>query len=122
MDQFAERRKRLLEKIGDGAIIVSAGRLSTRSHDVDYVFRQPSPFWYLMGFEEPEALAVLRPGQPEQYVLFVQPRDPKLEVWTGLRAGVEGAGRGPGVAWVTQHGRTSGAGRVRSFRETDWPV
>ena len=91
MDQFTERRKRLLEQITDGAIIIPAGHLSTRNHDVDFEFRQQSAFWYITGFDEPDAVAVLRPGNSEPYTLFVLPRDPKLETWTGLRAGVEAA-------------------------------
>lgn len=89
--QFAERRKRLLAQITDGAIIVPAGHLSARNHDVDFKFRQQSAFWYLTGFGEPDAVAVLRPGHSEPYTLFVLPRDPKLETWTGLRTGVDAA-------------------------------
>jgi Xaa-Pro aminopeptidase len=91
MDQFVERRKRLLGHITDGAIIVPAGHLATRNHDVDFEFRQQSAFWYLTGFGEPDAVAVFRPGNSEPYTLFILPRDPKLETWTGLRAGVEAA-------------------------------
>ena len=32
------------------------------------------------------------PGHPkEEFILFVRPRDPERETWTGRRAGVEGA-------------------------------
>ena len=49
-------------------------------------------FTILTGFEEPEAVCVIAPDHPEhQYVLFVRPRAPEQEVWTGKRAGVEGA-------------------------------
>ena len=91
MDQFAERRKRLLEQITDGVIIVPAGHLATRNNDVEFEFRQQSAFWYLTGFGEPDAVAVFRPGHSEPYTLFVLPRDPKMETWTGLRAGVDAA-------------------------------
>lgn len=91
MDQFAERRKRLMDQIGEGAVIIPSGRLANRNYDVDYVFRPQSTFWYLTGFDEPDAVAVLRPGHDEPYALFVLPRDPKMETWTGLRTGVDGA-------------------------------
>lgn len=91
MDQFADRRNRLLKEITDGAVVVPAGHLAIRNHDVDFEFRQLSPFWYLTGFGEPDAVAVLRPGHEKPYVLFVLPRDPKLETWTGLRTGVDAA-------------------------------
>ncbi|MFQ6044640.1 MAG: aminopeptidase P N-terminal domain-containing protein, partial [Candidatus Poribacteria bacterium] len=49
-------------------------------------------FYYLTGFEEPNAVCLLAPEYEEhKFVLFVQPKDPKAEIWTGRRAGVEGA-------------------------------
>ena len=91
MNQFAKRRKKLLEQITDGAIVIAAGHSGNRNNDVDHEFRQQSPFWYMTGFGEPDAVAVLRPGHDEPYTLFVLPRDPRTETWTGLRVGVDGA-------------------------------
>ena len=90
-DAFARRRQSLMETLGDGAIILTAGHDSPRNNDVDYEFRQQSSFWYLTGFDEPDAVAVLRPGSSHPYVLFVRPYDPKFEIWVGYRAGVDGA-------------------------------
>src|SRR6185503_2198743 len=53
--------------------------------------RQDSDFFYLTGFEEPDALAVIKPEGDTKYTLFVRPRDPEREIWDGRRAGVEGA-------------------------------
>ena len=89
-DQFAARRKRLMESMPNGATILTAGHSVVRNHDVDYEFRQKSTFWYITGFEEPDAVAILRPGASEPYVLFVNPFDPAYEVWVGTRAGVDG--------------------------------
>ncbi|NEO24533.1 aminopeptidase P N-terminal domain-containing protein, partial [Moorena sp. SIO4A5] len=59
---------------------------------VEYNFRQDSDFFYLTGFNEPEAVVVLAPHHEEhRFVLFVQPKEPKKEVWTGYRTGVEAA-------------------------------
>ncbi|MEX2228090.1 MAG: aminopeptidase P N-terminal domain-containing protein, partial [Dehalococcoidia bacterium] len=88
---FAERRERLLESIGEGALLITAARERTRNGDVDYEFRQDSSFYYLTGFEEPDAVALLRPGHDEPFVLFVRPHDPDQAVWVGPRVGVEGA-------------------------------
>jgi Xaa-Pro aminopeptidase len=71
--------------------IIPAAREATRSNDTNYRFRQDSDFFYLTGFEEPEAIAVIKPGEKHEYVLFVRPRDPEREIWDGRRAGVEGA-------------------------------
>jgi Xaa-Pro aminopeptidase len=71
--------------------IIPGAREATRSNDTQYRFRQDSDFFYLTGFEEPEAIAVVAPGRSEKYTLFVRPRDPEQEIWVGRRAGVEGA-------------------------------
>ncbi|MBV9958832.1 MAG: Xaa-Pro aminopeptidase [Acidobacteria bacterium] len=87
--QLAEFMKRIGE---DSIAIVPSAREATRSNDSNFRFRQDSDFYYLTGFEEPEAVAVIRPADKEQpYTLFVRPRDPEKEVWDGRRAGVEGA-------------------------------
>ena len=88
---FASRRTRLTASLDDGAIILAAGHLATRNNDVEYEYRQDSTFWYFTGLDEPDAVAVLRPGADEPYVLFVNPFDPKYEIWVGQRIGVDGA-------------------------------
>ena len=71
--------------------IIPGAREATRSNDTHYRFRQDSDFFYLTGFEEPEAIAVFKPSDTNKYALFVRPRDPEREIWDGRRAGVEGA-------------------------------
>ncbi|HIE22149.1 MAG TPA: M24 family metallopeptidase [Acidimicrobiia bacterium] len=92
-DRFAEHRRRLAEIIGpEGLAIVPAATEVVRNHDVHHFFRQDTAFWYLTGFPEPDAVAVIAPGHDDgDYTLFVRPKDPAKEVWTGVRAGVEGA-------------------------------
>ncbi len=75
---------------GDVAVIPTGGEV-TRSRDTHFKFRPNSDFWYLTAFPEPEAVAVLRAGHDEPFVLFVRPRDAEKEVWNGRRAGVDGA-------------------------------
>ena len=94
---FAARRGRLSKALRGSAAIFAGGHEVLRNGDVHYEFRQSSTFYYLTGFEEPEAVAVLRPGHAEPFVLFVRPRDPSMEVWLGPRAGVEGAVRDYGA-------------------------
>ncbi len=104
-DFFAAHREAFMRRMGGGIAILTATPEIPRNDDAGYPYRQGSNFWYLTGFEEPEAVAVLRPDAPEgqRYVLFVRPRDPEQEVWTGRRAGVEGARRdyGADLAYVT---------------------
>jgi len=95
MDQkeFARRRKQLMHMMGNDAIaILPTGREQTRNRDVEYPFRPDSDFFYLSGFPEPEAVAVLVPGRPHgEYLLFCRDKDPDMEIWTGRRAGPDGA-------------------------------
>ncbi len=71
--------------------IIPAAREAVRSHDTNYRYRQNSDFFYLTGFEEPDAIAVIAPSKTPKFTLFVRPRDPEREIWDGYRAGVEGA-------------------------------
>lgn len=89
---YAARRARLLARMGEGIAILPTARHKTRNNDVHYRFRPDSDFYYLSGFDEPEAVLVLAPGHPQgPYILFVRPKDPEREVWDGRRAGLEGA-------------------------------
>ena len=72
------------------AILIGTG-LVTRSRDTEFPFRQDSDFWYLTGFDHPNAIAVLRTDGGPAYTLFVEPRDREMETWTGYRPGVDGA-------------------------------
>ncbi|HKG13938.1 MAG TPA: aminopeptidase P N-terminal domain-containing protein, partial [Pyrinomonadaceae bacterium] len=75
----------------DSVAIIPAAHEAMRSNDTEYRFRQDSDFYYLTGFNEPEAVAVIAPSREARYTLFVRPRDREKETWTGRRAGVEGA-------------------------------
>src|SRR2546421_2432503 len=86
--QLQEFMRRMDQK---SVAIIPAAREATRSNDTQYRFRQDSDFYYLTGFEEPEAIAVVAPASENKYTLFVRPRDPEQEIWVGRRAGVEGA-------------------------------
>jgi Xaa-Pro aminopeptidase len=81
----------------DAVAILLGARLVTRSNDTEYPFRQDSDFWYLTGFDHPNAVAVLRSDGGPEYTLYVEPRDPAAETWTGYRPGTEGAVRDYGA-------------------------
>jgi len=90
--EYARRRRQLMRMMGRGAIaIIPAAPVRLRNGDVPYRYRQDSDFFYLTGFDEPEAVAVLVPGRPQgEFVMFVRERDPVREAWDGARAGPEG--------------------------------
>jgi Xaa-Pro aminopeptidase len=93
MNRYQAARQRLADIVGpDGIAVIPGAHEVIRNYDVHHPFRQDSFFWYLTGFHEPEAVAVIAPGADDgDYTLFVRPRDPATEVWTGIRAGTEGA-------------------------------
>ena len=83
-----------MRNVGSGAVLIPAARLRYRNSDAEYGFRQDSDFFYLTGFEEPDALCVLLPEHPEwRYVLFVRPKNRDEEIWSGRRAGCDAATR-----------------------------
>ncbi len=89
---FRRRRDIFLSHLGEHAAIIPAAELVTHHADCEYPFRQNSDFWYLTGFDEPNAVALFLPHKPkgEQYVLFVLPKESAAEVWTGFRWGTKG--------------------------------
>ena len=92
LSPFIDRRQRFAEAVGDGLAVIPGAREVGRNSDVHYEFRQDSDFFFLTGFDEPDAIAVINPSHAkERYVLFVRPRDREMEIWNGRRAGVEGA-------------------------------
>jgi Xaa-Pro aminopeptidase len=87
--EYAARRLALEAKIPDGIFVA----LGAREPAQDYLsFYQSPSFYYLTGFKEPEAALIMvkKGGQVVSSTMFVQPREPSREVWTGTRAGVDG--------------------------------
>jgi Xaa-Pro aminopeptidase len=91
--EFKRRRRQLMQMMGPGSVaILPAAPEVVRNRDVHYPYRPDSDFYYLTGFTEPEAIAVLIPGRkPAEYVLFCRERDEKRERWDGPRVGQERA-------------------------------
>jgi Xaa-Pro aminopeptidase len=84
--------KKFIAAMDDSSIaIIPAAHETTRSYDTEFKFRQDSDFWYLTGFPEPDAIAVIDPSAKKPYTLYVRPRDPLMETWYGRRQGTDGA-------------------------------
>ena len=87
--EFERRRMQFATRVPDGVIVV----LGAREPAQDYLsFSQAPSFNYLTGFEEPDAaLVMVKKGvQVAWAMMFVQPKLPSREVWTGVRLGVRG--------------------------------
>lgn len=91
MTEFAKRRSDLMKKIGSqGVVILTAAPIPYRNNYHEFPYRQNSDFYYMTGFEEPEAVAILlAKKQGCEFILFNRTRDPEKEIWDGDRAGQE---------------------------------
>ena len=72
--EFAERRARLMEKIGDGVAIIQG---TTETGNAKK-FRQGNQFYYLTGVEVPRAI-LLVDGKTKRSELFLPPRNERKE-------------------------------------------
>ena len=100
---LAARRRALLARLGRGVVLVPAAH--ERELERDYVqdndFRQNNTFFYFTGLETQDAWLLLVAGGAGETVLFLPPRDPLQERWTGLRLGPDStAVRLSGIARV----------------------
>ncbi|KTF16010.1 Xaa-Pro aminopeptidase [Pseudoalteromonas sp. H105] len=90
--EFKSRRDRLLAMMEPNSVaIIPAASEVTRSRDTDYPFRQDSDFYYLTGFNEPDAVLVLSTGNVSASTLFCLNKDKQAEIWHGRRIGFEKA-------------------------------
>ncbi|MFI4962886.1 MAG: Xaa-Pro aminopeptidase [Legionellales bacterium] len=90
--EFQARRAKLALRLPEDTIaIIPAADEVLRNGDAHYRFRQDSNFYYLTGFDEPEALLLITSGKDSLSILFNRVRNPGQEQWTGKRLGQEGA-------------------------------
>ncbi|OON68282.1 aminopeptidase P family protein [Hymenobacter sp. CRA2] len=92
------RREALRQQLPAGAVaVIFTAPVRNRANDVSYVYHQSPDLYYLTGYDEPDGVLLLfkdpqtlggQSGVTE--ALFVQPRDPQREVWTGRRLGADG--------------------------------
>lgn len=90
---YAERRARVLDRLGpDAALVVASSPELVSGLDGEVRYLPDGYLYWLSGYIEPEAVLVLCPSCEESpFMLFVRPRDPERELWTGPRGGVEAA-------------------------------
>lgn len=101
-EEYQQRRLRLAEQLPkDAMALIPAAREILRNGDAHHRFRQASDFYYLTGFNEPDAVLLIIAGETPQSILFNRPRNPAEEQWTGYRPGQDGACQLLGVnrAW-----------------------
>jgi Xaa-Pro aminopeptidase len=90
-DTFARRRARLVSQMGRGIAVIPTAPEAVRNGDAHYPYRFDSHFYYLTGFDEPEAVLVLIAGDEPQSILFCREKNMEREIWDGYRHGPEAA-------------------------------
>ena len=91
---FVRRREQLLRQMhkqGRGVAIIPTSRETIRNRDTHHPFRFDSNFWYLTGFEEPDAVLVLLISDTPQSLLFCRNKNVERELWEGFRFGPDAA-------------------------------
>lgn len=92
MTIYAERRTKVLKALGKSIAVLKGAPLQTRSFDTEYAYRPDSDLYYLTGYADMGSAMILDPNnQDKPFTLFVLPRDPAKETWTGRRLGVDGS-------------------------------
>lgn len=102
-----QRREALRTLLPPGSVAVFfANPVRNRANDVDFHYHPDPDLRYLTGLHEPHAVLLLfkEPqnigGRSLSEVLFVQPRNPRFELWNGKLLGPEGAKKSLGIAEV----------------------
>ena len=93
-----ERRAALRELLPDNSVAVFfANPVRNRANDVDYIYHQDPDFYYLTGYQEPHATLLVfsekqtgKNGEAYDELIFIQPKNALMEMWTGRRLGVDG--------------------------------
>ena len=89
MTEFITRRNIFANSMLDNSMaIFPANEELTRSNDTEFRFRQNSDFYYLCGFNEPDAcLLLIKQNGQVSTVLFNRKKDKTAEIWHGYRLG-----------------------------------
>ncbi|KAM4063082.1 metallopeptidase family M24 domain-containing protein [Hirsutella rhossiliensis] len=95
-EEYANRRAHLARALPDGAVaVLPAAALQYKSGAVFHPYRQESNFFWLTGWNEDDAVAVIEKTSPERgdylFHMFVKRKDPREEQWSGYRNGVDAA-------------------------------
>lgn len=87
--EYKQRRDILAKQLPKKSVsIFLSSTNKRRSNDTDFPYRQDSNFYYLTGFKEDNAaLVFVKKNKSVQSILFVQKKDPTMELWNGIRLG-----------------------------------
>lgn len=80
------RQQRVAAALGEEVLLLHGAPVLHRSRDTEYPHRPDSDLYWLTGLTAPELVAVVQAveGEP-RLTLFIPPRDPTAELWSGPR-------------------------------------
>src|SRR5512138_208118 len=84
---YRARRERVINEMGEGVMVIATAPEVPRNRDTHYPYRHDSYFYWLTGFDEPEAVVVLVAGEDPRHILFCREKNEEREIWDGFRYG-----------------------------------
>ncbi|MCB1985249.1 MAG: Xaa-Pro aminopeptidase [Burkholderiales bacterium] len=90
IEHYVARRKVMAAQMQNSVAIVPTAPERLRNRDAHYPYRFDSYFYYLTGFNEPEAvLVVVAESEKDavRHILFCRDKDIEREIWDGFRYG-----------------------------------
>ena len=88
---YIDRRKRLVDAMGEGVTILRTAPEQIRNRDAHHPYRFDSYFYYLSRFTEPDAILAITSRPSAKTILFCRDKDIEREIWDGFRYGPDGA-------------------------------
>ncbi len=88
---YQKRRAELARQMKQGIAVIPTAPERIRNDDAHYRYRFDSHFYYLTGFNEPEAVVVIIAGKNPRSILFCREKNKEREIWDGFRHGPAGA-------------------------------
>lgn len=99
--EYINRRNTLSAKVGaNTAVILFAGHAPVASLDECYPFLANRTFYYFCGIEQEDSVLILtKEGEKDLFTprLYIYPREPEKEKWTGKRLSTEEASQISGI-------------------------
>ena len=99
--EYINRRNMLSAKVGaNTAVILFAGHAPVASLDECYPFLANRTFYYFCGIEQEDSVLILtKEGEKDLFTphLYIYPREPEKEKWTGKRLSTEEASQISGI-------------------------
>ncbi|MEO6025064.1 MAG: aminopeptidase P N-terminal domain-containing protein [Burkholderiales bacterium] len=89
--RYQRRRAQLAKTMQCGIAVIPTADEKARNRDTQYPYRFDSHFYYLTGFMEPGAVAVVIAGKNPKTILFCREKDLSREIWDGYRFGPKAA-------------------------------